>query len=265
VTSSRIVAIIQARMSSTRLPGKVLLDIAGEPMLARVLSRTLRAGTVEQVIVATTTEASDDPVVAWCEVNGIPCSRGSQQDVLDRYYQAALPAKADVVVRITGDCPVIDPALIDECVETLLEKSFDFTCNRLPPPFTRTYPIGLDTEVCTFLALEQAWNEATAAFHREHVMPYLYEGVVLKAVNDQLSEGFSLRHFKVAQLHHKPDYGKMRWTVDTSEDLEFMRQVYKRFDGQDDFTWQEVLTLVQSEPELAAINAAVHHKSLYDK
>ena len=260
-----VIAVIQARMGSTRLPGKVLLDIAGEPMLARVLARTLRADTVEQVIVATTTEASDDPVAAWCKANSIHCSRGSQHDVLDRYYQAALPARADVVVRITGDCPVIDSALIDECVETLLKKSFDFTCNRLPPPFTRTYPIGLDTEVCTFRALEQAWNEATESFHREHVMPFLYEGVVLKAVNDQLSEGISLRNYKVAQLHHKPDHGQMRWTVDTSEDLEFIRQVYTRFDGKDDFSWQDVLTLVQSDPDLAAINAAVRHKTLYDK
>jgi spore coat polysaccharide biosynthesis protein SpsF (cytidylyltransferase family) len=113
--------------------------------------------------------------------------------------------------------------------------------------------------------LEQAWNEAAESFHREHVMPFLYEGVVLKAVNDQLSEGISLRNYKVAQLHHKPDYGQMRWTVDTSEDLEFIRQVYTRFDGKDDFSWQDVLTLVQSEPKLAAINAAVRHKTLYDK
>jgi spore coat polysaccharide biosynthesis protein SpsF len=265
LTSPHIVAIIQARMGSTRLPGKVLLDIAGEPMLERVVARTSRAGTVDQVIVATTIDSSDDPVAAWCEANDVFCTRGSQTDVLDRYYQAALPAKADVVVRITGDCPVIDPALIDECVETLLKKSLDFTCNRLPPPFTRTYPIGLDTEVCTYPALEQAWNEATEPFHREHVMPYLYEGVVLKVVRDHCLEGVSRRNFKVAQLHHTPDYGQMRWTVDTSEDLEFIRRVYARFDGKDDFSWKDVLTLVQSEPELAAINASVRHKTLYDK
>jgi spore coat polysaccharide biosynthesis protein SpsF len=262
---TRVVAIIQARMSSTRLPGKVLLDIVGQPMLARVVARTSRAATVHQVIVATTRDASDDPVVGFCDSMGISYTRGSQHDVLDRYYQAASQAEANVVVRITADCPVIDPVLIDQCVEVLLESSFDFTCNRLPPPFTRTYPIGLDTEVCTFAALEAAWRSATETFHREHVVPFLYEGVRLEPRNPQLSVGVSPRSFHIALLNHVPDYGAMRWTVDTSEDLAFMRQVYARFGGRDDFSWQDVLALVQSEPELAAINASVQHKSLYDK
>jgi spore coat polysaccharide biosynthesis protein SpsF len=261
----RVIAIIQARMGSTRLPGKVLLDICGEPMLARVITRTVRAKTVHQVLVATTTDASDDPVAAHCDSMGIACTRGSLQDVLDRYYQAAKQAQADVIVRITADCPVIDPLLIDECVNALLDGAFDFTCNRLPPPFTRTYPIGLDTEVCAFTALEKAWNKSTETFHREHVMPYLYEGVKLSASSQQLSEGVSQRGFKIAQLQHDPDYGQMRWTVDTPEDLEFMRQVYRRFDGRDEFSWQDVLDLVQNIPELAAINSAVRHKTLYDK
>jgi spore coat polysaccharide biosynthesis protein SpsF len=263
--SPRVVAIIQARMSSSRLPGKVLLDIAGQPMLARVVARTAKAATVHQILVATTTDASDDPVAARCEAMGIPCTRGSLDDVLDRYYQAASQSKADIVVRITGDCPAIDPVLIDDCVNTLLEGSYDFTCNRLPPPFTRTYPIGLDTEVCTFAALEKAWNEATEIFHREHVMPYLYEGVKLSAISGHLAEGISQRGYKIAQLHNEPDYGRMRWTVDTPEDLEFMRQLYIRLDGRDDFSWWDVLQLVHSDPELAAINSNVRHKTLYDK
>ncbi len=263
--SPRVVAIIQARMSSSRLPGKVLLDIAGEPMLARVVTRTSRATSVHQVLVATTTDASDDPVAACCDSMGISHTRGSLYDVLDRYYQAAFQSKADVIVRITGDCPVIDPVLIDECVNMLLNGSFDFACNRLPPPFTRTYPIGLDTEVCTFTALERAWNQAKETFHREHVMPYLYEGVELKAVSSQLSAGITQRGFKIAQLHHDPDYGQMRWTVDTPEDLEFMQKVYSRFDNRDDFSWQDVLHLLRDEPELAAINSTVRHKTLYDK
>lgn len=261
---NRVVAIIQARMSSSRLPGKVLLDISGQPMLARVVARTSRSASVDQVLVATTTDASDDPVAAWCDSMGIPYSRGSLHDVLDRYYQAAKQATADTVVRITADCPVIDPVLIDDCINTLLEGSFDFACNRLPPPFTRTYPIGLDTEVCTFAALEKAWNEATETFHREHVMPYLYEGVELSAVSSQLSEGISSREFKIAQLHHDPDYGAYRWTVDTPKDLEFMRQVYARFNGRDDFSWKEVLDLVHDNPDLMQINAAIKHKTLKD-
>lgn len=249
-------------MGSSRLPGKVLLDIAGKPMLARVVARTSRSATVDQVLVATSTDASDDPVAAYCESIGALYTRGGIHDVLDRYYQAAKHARADVVVRITADCPVIDPVLVDDCVNTLLDGSFDFVCNRLPPPFTRTYPIGLDTEVCMFAALEEAWNEATETFHREHVMPYLYEGVELSARSEQLSAGVSKRGFKVSQLHHVQDYGAYRWTVDTPEDLEFMRQVYARFDGRDDFSWKEVLELVHSEPDLMKINAGVKHKSL---
>lgn len=252
-------------MSSSRLPGKVLLDIAGGTMLARVVTRTSRATSVDQVLVATTIDASDDPIAVYCHSNDIACTRGSLHDVLDRYYQAAFQSNADVVVRITADCPVIDPVLIDDCVDTLLEGSFDFTCNRLPPPFTRTYPIGLDTEVCTFAALEKAWKEAKETFHREHVMPYLYEGVELSATGGGLSTGLSQRRFKIAQLHHDPDFGQMRWTVDTSEDLEFMRQVYSRFDGSDGFSWQDVLHLIQREPDLATINSNVRHKTLYDK
>lgn len=251
-------------MGSTRLPGKVLLDMAGQPMLARVVARTARATSVHQVLVATTTDASDHPVAATCRSMGISYIRGSLHDVLDRYYQAARQIKADVVVRVTADCPVIDPLLIDDCVNTLLEGSFDFSCNRLPPPFTRTYPIGLDTEVCTFQALEYAWKESVETFHREHVMPYLYEGVELSAVSGGVSEGVSPRGFKIAQLHHETDYGAYRWTVDTPEDLEFMRQVYARFDGRDDFSWTEVLNLVHNEPDLIKINAGVKHKMLKD-
>ena len=265
-----VVAIIQARMRSTRLPGKVLLDIEGQPMLARVVARTSRAASIHEVIVATTTDASDDPVAGLCDAMDVPHTRGSEQDVLDRYYQAARGAKADVVVRVTADCPVIDPALIDEVVNTLLGKSeigsgkFDFAADRLPPPFQRTYPIGLDVEVCTFAGLETAWNKATEAFHREHVVPFLYEGVELQPQSPQLATGISPRGFRVALLNHLPDYGAMRWTVDTYEDLAFIRQVYARFGGDDGFSWKDVLALVQSDPELAAINAAVRHKTLYD-
>lgn len=258
------IVIIQARMSSSRLPGKVLLDIAGQPMLARVVARSSRAKSVQQVFVATTTDASDDPVAACCDSMDVPYTRGSLHDVLDRYYQAAKQSKADVIVRITADCPAIDPALVDNCVNMLVQYSFDFTCNRLPSPFTRTYPIGLDTEVCTFAALEKAWKESTETFHREHVMPYLYEGAELSAVSDQLSTGVSRHGFKIAQLHHPVDYGAYRWTVDTPEDLEFMRQLYARFAGRDDFSWQEVLDLVHAEPELMEINAGVKHKTLKD-
>ncbi|MDQ3007024.1 MAG: hypothetical protein M3R47_16785, partial [Chloroflexota bacterium] len=207
----------------------------------------------------------------YCEFSGITFTRGSQFDVLDRYYQTVRHTKADVIVRITADCPVIDPALIDDVVRTVTSGrssvdsvQFDFACNRLPPPFQRTYPIGLDVEVCTFAALERAWKEAKEPQHREHVMPYLYEGVRLITENRSLQTGTSPRGFRIALLNHTTDFGDYRWTVDTPEDLEFMRQVYSRFDGRDDFTWKDVLGLVHNEPRLMEINARVKHKTLKD-
>ncbi len=267
----RVVAIIQGRMGSSRLPGKILADIAGQPMLQRVFIRTSRAATVDETIFATTTDSSDDPVAEYCDFSGIPFTRGSLYDVLDRYYQAAKESKADIIVRITADCPVIDPGLIDDCVKKVISDQssvdsgrFDFAANRLPPPFHRTFPIGLDTEVCTFAALERAWKEATEPQQREHVMPYFYEGVKLITDNRSLQTGISPRGFNVALLHHTIDFGDYRWTVDTPEDLEFMRQVYSHFDGRDDFSWKDVLDLVHNEPELMQINAGVKHKTLKD-
>lgn len=245
----KTVAIIQARMGSTRLPGKALLDIGDKPMLARVVDRCRRAERLDQVIVATTTDAADDPIVAMCSERGYPCFRGSPQDLLDRYYQAAKRYQADVIVRITSDCPLIDPQVIDEVVTAFFggrsKPRWDFAANRLPPPWKRTYPIGLDVEVCTFQALERAWREARLPHQREHVMPFIYE-----------EEG----RFRVRVLEHDPDYGALRWTVDTPQDLELLRQIYARFGGRDDFSWQEVLELMGREPDLAAINAGVAHK-----
>jgi spore coat polysaccharide biosynthesis protein SpsF len=279
----RTVAIIQGRMGSSRLPGKVLLDIAGEPMLARVLSRARRARTVDLVAVATTMDASDDPVAAWCETNDTPVFRGDVFDVLDRFHAAAIQFQAEVIVRLTADCPVIDPELINQTVSLLTSHQspftthYDFSCNRLPPPWTRTFPIGLDVEVCTFAALERTWKEAAEKHQREHVMPYLYEGVHFERASHASPErsrraahrtsytvqGTSANGFKIAQLHHDPDYGHLRWTVDTPEDLELMRRVYAHF-GRDDFSWQDVLALQQRQPEMFAVNAEVVHKTAFD-
>ena len=283
--TENVVAIIQGRMSSSRLPGKILADIAGQPMLQRVFMRTSRAASVSQTLFATTTDPSDDPVAEYCDFSEIPFTRGNLYDVLDRYYQAAKQAKADYVVRITADCPVIDPALIDNVVNTVISEqpvlsnvegssvngeAFDFVCNRLPPPYHRTYPIGLDIEACTFKALEQAWKKAKEPQHREHVMPYFYEGVQLITDNrhrplvGSLQTGISPRGYNIALLHHTTDFGDYRWTVDTPEDLEFMRQVYSRFDGRDVFSWKEVLDVVHDNPELMKINSGVQHKTLKD-
>jgi len=245
----RTVAIIQARMASSRLPGKVLLNISGQPMLGWVVERTKRARLLDEVGVATTVNESDDPIVEFCQVRGYPVYRGSEFDVLDRYYQAARFFRAEVVVRITADCPLIDWNVIDHTVRQFFEQGVDFAANRLPPPWKRTYPIGLDTEVCTFAALERAWHEAKEPFEREHVMPYLYD-----------QDG----RFRVLVVHHDPDYGALRWTVDTPEDLEVIRRVFAYFKGRDDFGWLEVLKLFEQHPELAEINAQIQHKAATD-
>ena len=267
------VAIIQGRMGSSRLPGKVLLDIAGKPMIQHVIERARRAQRIDALVVATSSEPSDDPIAEFCAGLGVTCARGSLHDVLDRYYQAASAQGADRVVRITADCPMIDPELIDETIRLLNEggasKPIDFAANRLPPPFGRSFPIGLDVEACTFAALQRAWQEATETFQREHVMPFLYEGTQFEtsaamSTPDGISAmyGVSARGFGIAQLQHVPDYGGLRWTVDTPADLEFARQVFARLGDKPQFTWQDVLTVLQQEPELARINAEVRHKTM---
>lgn len=270
---TKLVAIIQARMSASRLPGKVLLDLAGEPMLARVVERTRLSGWLDQVVVATSRHPSDDPIADFCQQRGYPCFRGDLHDVLDRYYQAAVQYDAGVVVRITADCPIIDPRVIDQTllaffgrgpsvitrnaqnppgrntISNELIPGWDFTANRLPPPWGRTFPIGLDTEVCTFAALKSAWQGADKTYQREHVMPYLYE----------YNQGF-----RTLIVNHDPDYGDVRLTVDTPQDLELLRQIYQRFDGREDFSWYEVIDLITNEPELAEINVAIKHKDFRD-
>lgn len=249
MTRRRTVAIIQARMGSSRLPGKVLLDIGGEPMLMRVVERVRRAETVDETAVATTRDPADDAVAAFCQVRGIPCLRGSAYDVLDRYYQVARQLKAGTVVRITADCPVIDPGIVDRVVRAFRSSRVDFATNRLPPPFHRTFPIGLDTEVCSFKALETAWREAVQPYEREHVMPYLYN---------------TPGRFRTLVVNSDTDYGSLRWTVDTGEDLEALRRIYAHFAPRADFSYEELLAYYLSDVELQSVNAAVTHKTMTD-
>lgn len=246
--SRKVVAIIQARMASSRLPGKVLADLGGQPVLAWVARRAARAQRIHQVWVATSAGAEDDAIAEFCEGAGLPCSRGSLHDVLDRYHQAAQESGADVIVRLTGDCPLVDPTMLDDNLAVFLgaQPPLDFAANRLPGE--RTIPIGLDAEYCTRAALETAWREAQEPHQREHVMPFFYEN----------PERFSILHIK-----HSPDYGDYRWTVDTPEDLELLRKVVVHFPD-DTFAWGDVLRLFEEQPELAQINAGVQHKSQYD-
>jgi len=247
--NTRVVAIIQARMGSSRLPGKVLRDIHGKPMLAWVVERTRKASSVSEVMVATTSDPSDDMIEQVCRQMNVPCFRGNIYDVLDRYYQAAREAQAEVVVRITADCPLIDAGLIDKVVQRFLEEKVDFAANRLPPPYQRTYPIGLDVEVVSFTALQRAWQEAREKHEREHVLPYLYE---------------SPGRFKTLTVDHETDLGSYRWTVDTFEDLEFIQKLFTLLPDTENFTWLDVLKIVEKNPQLSEINAGVSHKTFKD-
>ena len=238
-----VTAIIQARTGSTRLPGKVLMDIAGEPMLARVMERAGRAKTLDEIVVATTTGRVDDRIVSLCEDRGWECFRGSESDVLDRYFQAARAYHADYIVRITSDCPLIDPGVVDRVVGTFLvgQPGIDYASNFLP---RRTYPRGLDTEVMTFRALERSWREDENPAHREHVTQYI------------------LRHpdlFQTYGVVHATDLSHHRWTVDTIEDLTLIRRIYVHF-GDDPFSWEDVLLFLEMHPELAEINRHVIQK-----
>jgi spore coat polysaccharide biosynthesis protein SpsF len=248
VPESRVVAIIQARMGSSRLPGKVLADLGGRPVLEWMLRRAGRAERIDEVVVATTISPEDDAVAEFCAAGGYPFTRGSIHDVLDRYYQAAQAHHADVIVRLTGDCPLIDPAMLDSNLETFLtsDPPLDFAANRLPDD--RTVPIGLDAEYCTFAALETAWKEAQQPHQREHVMPFFYENP---------------KRFSILHIQHEPDYGEHRWTVDTPADLELLRAIVSHFED-DTFSWEKVLPLFEAHPDLAAINAAVQHRTQYD-
>ena len=170
----KVVAIVQARMSSTRLPGKVWADVAGHPILWHVVQRLRRARLLNQIVIATSENPADDAIAQFCEQDGILCYRGSEADVLDCYYKAASLHSADVVVRITADCPLIDPAVVDKVVHRFLDEGSDYVTNNL----RYTYPDGLDTEVFSFAALAQAWREAKKPSEREHVTPYLRAGKV---------------------------------------------------------------------------------------
>jgi spore coat polysaccharide biosynthesis protein SpsF (cytidylyltransferase family) len=239
----RRVAVIQARMGSTRLPGKVLADIGGRTMLGRVVARARRASTLDEVVVATSTLPEDEAVAREGARLGTSVFRGSEQDVLDRYHGAAREFRADVVVRITSDCPLIEPEVIDRVGTEFARAAVDYASNVTP----QTYPRGLDVEVMTADALSRAWREAREPHQRVHVTPYIYQHPEL---------------FRLLPLVAERDYSGHRWTVDTPEDLAFVRAVYERLGDSDLVSWRDVLALLEREPELAGLNRHVRQKAL---
>jgi spore coat polysaccharide biosynthesis protein SpsF len=240
----KVVGIIQARVGSTRLPGKVLRDIEGDTMLARVVHRLRRARLIDEVLVATSERAADDAVVQESRRCSVAAFRGDESDVLERYFRAAQFSRAEVIVRITSDCPLIDPEITDKTIRAFLDQRPDYASNVVH----RTYPRGLDTEVMTMEALERAAQQARQPHEREHVTPYLYEHPA---------------EFKILSVTGDRDYSQYRWTVDTAEDLELVRAIYARLSGQGKFGWRDVLTLLEREPQLAVINRAVVQKAAH--
>jgi spore coat polysaccharide biosynthesis protein SpsF len=240
-----IVAIIQARMSSTRLPGKVMMDLGGETVLARVVRRVSRAALIGEMVIATTHKTTDDAIVRECNRLGVAYFRGSEDDVLDRYYGAARENGAEAVVRITSDCPMIEPEISDSVVRTFLEQRPDYASNTLE----RTYPRGLDTEIITFDALARSWKEGTKPYERTHVTPYIYEHPHL---------------FRLLHVKGEHDYSQHRWTLDTPEDLVFLRAVYDRLGNVDTFHWRDVLAVLDRESELLRLNQHVRQKALHE-
>ena len=238
----RVVAILQARMGSSRLPGKVLASVAGQPMLALIVKRVLPVQCVDQLVVATTQLPQDDQIEALANNLGIPCFRGAEEDCLDRYYQAARQFEAEVVVRLTGDSPLLDTGFVDWVVKQYLSANppYDYIDSVL----SKTFPVGLSVEVFSFEVLAIAWREDTNTWRREHVTPFIH------------------RHpnrFRVLHLVSPQDYSHMRWTVDTSEDLAFVRRIYDHF-GHDRFFWREVLAVLEQHPEWLEINRHVKQK-----
>lgn len=229
-------------MGSTRLPGKVLKDLCGATVLARVVNRTRRATLLDEIVVATTVKPADEAIVQECERLSVACFRGDEADVLDRYCRAAQHFSAEVIVRITSDCPLIDPKIIDKTVRAFLEERPDYASNTCVP----TYPRGLDTEVMTLAALQLACANAIHPYQRSHVTPYIYENP---------------KKFRILSVMGDKDNSAHRWTVDTPEDLEFVLAVYSRF-RDDRFLLSDVLKLMEREPQLAEINRDVKQKSV---
>jgi len=242
----RVCAIVQARVGSSRLPGKVLLPLAADcTLLSLIVERVSRAQSLDDVIVATTTAAQDNDVELWCSTENVLCYRGSEHDVLGRFRHCAIQHDADVIVRITADDPFKDPDIIDEAVATFLELKPDLVSNTSPP----SWPEGLDVEVISRAALELAHAKCVLPEEREHVTAHFYKN----------PEKFRIHHFG-----WKCDLSHLRWTVDTREDYHFAREILCRIPSDDhSFSWLDVLELVSQDPALIAINQHVERSAHY--
>ncbi len=242
----KIIAIIQARLGSTRLPGKVLLDLEGKTVLEHVIDRVKSSKFINDVVVATTIRKEDLKIVNICSINGISVYCGSENDVLDRFYQAARLFNAENIVRITSDCPLIDPFVIDEVIKLFLGEKADYASNTLK----ETYPDGQDIEIFTFEALKESWKNANLISEREHVTPHIRKNQILKRVN----------------LESRTDLSHKRWTLDNPEDYEFIKIIYKNMYNKNHiFNMDEILEFINNNPEIERINQSITRNEGYLK
>lgn len=240
----KVVIINQARMTSTRLPGKVLKEVLGKPLLEYQIERLRRIELADELVIATTTNGTDQPIVDLCEKLGVSYYRGSENDVLSRYYEAAQKYGADIIVRVTSDCPLIDPAVIDKVIKYFLDHQgqYDYVSNVLK----RTYPRGMDTEVFSFQVLQDINASAVNLLDREHVTRYIYQ-------NPQ--------KYRLGNVRDEEDHSDLRWTVDTQEDFEFIKMILEViYSSKHMFSFYDCLMLLQQNPELLDINRHVEQK-----
>jgi len=240
----RVVIITQARMTSTRLPGKVLRKVQWKSLLEHQLDRLKRVASIVEVIVATTVNHSDEPIVELCKKLQVAYHRGSENDVLARYYGAAEPFKPDVVVRVTSDCPVIDPGVIEQVIQFYIDHypNYDYVSNCL----TRSYPRGMDTEVFSFQALEEAFNEATALPDREHVTPFIQN---------------QPDRYRLGDVSYHQNQNSHRWTVDTEEDFDLISKIIDTlYPEKANFNLEDILKILEQNPEWKKINTHVEQK-----
>ncbi|OPY75167.1 MAG: 3-deoxy-manno-octulosonate cytidylyltransferase [Syntrophorhabdus sp. PtaU1.Bin153] len=245
-------AIIQARTSSTRLPRKVLKELpygSGITVLQQVIRRVRRSAGIDKVIIATTTDPDDDKIVTIAQKEGVPCFRGSKENVLERYFLAAREHQLDTIVRVTSDCPCVDASIIDSIISQHFDSGADYSSNVL----VRSFPYGVDTEVLSFAALEAAHKGATRDYEREHVCPFIYKSH---------PEKFKILSVVAPQELHRPD---IRVTLDTEEDYALLCVVYEYiYPTRNLFDLEDVVQLYQEKPWLAIINGKVAQKKMYD-
>lgn len=243
----KIGCIIQARMGSTRLPGKVMKDLEGETVLYHVIERVKQSELIDEIVIATTIHERDDVIVEEAKRNDVEYFRGSEEDVLSRYYGAADKYDFDTTVRITSDCPLIDPNIIDEIIDFYIENPYRLVTNAGPNVEKRTYPRGMDTEVFSFSTLEEAFENAKKTYQKEHVTPYIYENY----------------ENEIYYYKNENDLSEYRLTLDTPDDYKLIKKIYQElYEGEHNFYLEDIIDLFYQKPDLKKVNQDIEQKEV---